>query len=870
MPEEITITEVAEALSRVQINYSNLAQSWYNIFYNTTPMDVQLEFYDVDGNAHTYIIPNRAKDKTYTTNGELADPNDEISAPIGTIYQSTTTGDVYIKMIGEGTTGWVKMISQSDLDRIIVQKSGDPNETGEVRAFGTLYVDISTGYMYMRRPESVGAYKWDRIDSYSTALLSETFIVREETNEFVLNGICQSKEVLSVYENGILLNPNSYSMPYNDNRTVHLNNPVVVPDTEESVEVVIRYFIDTHVAESTAQADILDYVIQAREYAIGEYNPETGEDQSCKWYYLQMKDIKLDLESQIAGIDDKYNECKDALDYYYEQYHAELLKIQQETVAYIDSNAEQFTAGVTKVHNYAIQVEEQTIECTKMYENCKIAEKNTLEYADYVRETVLDMATKTEVAALEASLTEMIDTNRASMTEYVDQNVLVLNQSIEEARTDVLAQLATEVELVTANYNNLYDFTTNQINTVTSWIEVHEDLADFQNETGFIRTDNFPIDVNGVYKYEKYVSPSSDTTHIEIVVDKNCSYYSYDLGAVMNTAASDTDFTFNIIPGPTINTDLVNTLTDYDNIISTIRVYLRNDTNYLPYIEWDESLIEWLGEEPELEPGKNYIIEFISDDMMSSWKAHILGICQPAIEVDTFSAYFNIRCVQISGDAELVTQPVSIVMDVDGVKTMLEETYMFDSGTGLLTFPMEIAHKYKGSDVTNVGVRCVGVPKFTRYYADETFVLTDEGTYTANCDTPVTEEHTYTLTVRCAAIEEYLSTQSMTEIAVQGKFKFDWGLAATAIDGVYYYDADTIENSGVVFTFDNTVIPDEMAGEGDNYIRGVKIQQSGETDCYLASADVVINIIMDGGSATTADLQGTAEIWADDEAWTVE
>ena len=172
MPEEISITEVAEALSRVQFNYSNLAQSWYNIFYNTTPMDVQLEFYDVDGNAHTYVIPNRAKDKSYITNGEYADPSDNVSAPIGTLYQSTTTGDVYIKMIGEGATGWIKMISQSDLDRIIVQKAGDPNETGEVRAFGTLYIDISTGYMYMRRQESTEDFKWDRIDSYSTALLS--------------------------------------------------------------------------------------------------------------------------------------------------------------------------------------------------------------------------------------------------------------------------------------------------------------------------------------------------------------------------------------------------------------------------------------------------------------------------------------------------------------------------------------------------------------------------------------------------------------------------------------------------------------------------------------------------------------------------
>lgn len=879
MPEEISITEVAEALSRVQFNYSNLAQSWYNIFYNTTPMDVQLEFYDVDGNAHTYVIPNRAKDKSYITNGEYADPSDNVSAPIGTLYQSTTTGDVYIKMIGEGATGWIKMISQSDLDRIIVQKAGDPNETGEVRAFGTLYIDISTGYMYMRRQESTEDFKWDRIDSYSTALLSETFTVYETTNEFVLNGICQSKEVLFVYENGVLINPATYTMPYNDNRTVHLEYPVVVPETEESVEVVIRYFIDTHVAESTAQADMLNYVTQCRTYAIGDYNPEGGDDQSCKWYYLQMKDIKLNLEEQIAGIDAKYQECKDALDYYYEQYHEEFLRIQRETVNYIDTNAEQFTAGVTKVYNYSVQVAEQTQECTKMWENVQLAEKNTIAYADYVRETVLDMATKTELEEVRTTLTDSINANRNSLLSYVDQNVAVINSDIESTRQDVLNQLATEVTNITANFNSLYDVVTNQINTAMSWIEVHEDLADFQNETGFIRDDNFPIDTNGIYKYKRDIVGS---TNLSVSVEKNCSYYSIDIGEVMAQASSDLEFSFTIAPGSTINTGMVDTLVDYDGIVSVIRVFFKNDTDYSPIIRWDETMIDWLGEEPELEAGKDYIIEFISEDMMSSWRAHALGICQPAIEVDTFSAYFTLRCTAITGDPTLVTQPVSIIMNVDGVQFTMDETYLFNEETGLLTFPMELARKYKGCEISNVGVRCQGVPKFTRYYSTEEFILADDGVYTVNCTNPVTEQHTYDLTVRCADIENYMIENSLAELEVSGKFKVDWGLASTTeITGTYYYDANNEPNSGVVFSFDNDVIPDPMAGEADNYIRGIKLRYADLTctrvpehtedetcllPCFMASEELIIDVIMDGASATTVDVL-VQEAWNDDDLW---
>lgn len=872
MANEININEIAEALARVQFDYSNMAISWYNIFYNPIPMDVQIEFYDHEGRAHTYVIPNRAKDKSYITNGEFANPNENVAAAVGTIYQCTTTGDLYVKIFGEGSTGWIKVVSQSDMDAIIVRKNGNPNETGEVRDFGTLYVDLSTGYMYMRRADSVEAYKWDRVDSYATALLTETFVVTEETTEFVLNGICQNELVLSVYENGVLINPKTYSMPYGDNRTVVLENPVVVPETEESVEVTIRYFIDCHVAESTAQNDCLNYVIQAKQYAMGDYVAEQGEDQSCKWYYLQMKDIKLNLESQIAGIEDKYKECQDALDYYYRQYHDEFVKIQTETVKYIDDNAAQFTAGVTKVYNYSVQVAKQTSECNKLYENIKVAEKNTVSYADYVRDTVTDLATKTELKEADDRLSDSIRTTRNGLTDYVDNNVTVLNDSIADAKNEVLLELESRAENLKAEYDNLYDYTTNQINTVNSWIEAHGDLADFQNASGFINKENFPIDVNGIYKYEKVLEKKTD---IVVEVDKDCTYYSINVGEMMADVGSDLDFTLTIKPGTKINTNMETDLVNYDHVVSHIRVYLKNETNYTPYVFWDENRISWLGDEPELEAGEDYIIEFISDDMMSSWKAHVLGICQPAIQVDTFSTYFNIACPSITDDPTLITQPVSVVMNLDGYDMYLDGDFYFNTTTNMLVIPQEIARKYKGSEVSNIGIRVPGSPKFTRYYSVTTYTLAEDEVFRVNCYNEVTAQHTFNFTVKSDEINAYMRDNELTSAEVSLKVKMDWGLASTTvISGTYYFDPDDDDSTGAVFVFENDVIPDDEAAEQPNHVRVIKMK----ADFMTGSNCVMSDSVNEEGTNTiliTPDANGTlyannsVAAWDDDDMWYV-
>ena len=50
------LEQIETVLAKLQNNYSELARTWYNIFYNTTPMDVTIKFYNEDGNIQTQTI----------------------------------------------------------------------------------------------------------------------------------------------------------------------------------------------------------------------------------------------------------------------------------------------------------------------------------------------------------------------------------------------------------------------------------------------------------------------------------------------------------------------------------------------------------------------------------------------------------------------------------------------------------------------------------------------------------------------------------------------------------------------------------------------------------------------------------------------
>ena len=114
----ITLDELIEKLSDLFTNINNLDKTYYDMFYNTTPMDIVLERYNENGELVKVTIPNRAKDKNSFKMGE-GSPEGNVSASLGVFYLDVITKNLYYK--GEGTVaeptpnGWVLFYTEENV-----------------------------------------------------------------------------------------------------------------------------------------------------------------------------------------------------------------------------------------------------------------------------------------------------------------------------------------------------------------------------------------------------------------------------------------------------------------------------------------------------------------------------------------------------------------------------------------------------------------------------------------------------------------------------------------------------------------------------------------------------------------------------------
>ena len=109
-----TFDDIATLLSHLMTNYTNMARLFNDMFYSTTPKTLTLQLYDSDGVLQTYEIPNRASDFRYVLNGE-GSPEGVKAAVIGSLYQDTKNGQLYIKQFGQDSVGWVRIPTVNDI-----------------------------------------------------------------------------------------------------------------------------------------------------------------------------------------------------------------------------------------------------------------------------------------------------------------------------------------------------------------------------------------------------------------------------------------------------------------------------------------------------------------------------------------------------------------------------------------------------------------------------------------------------------------------------------------------------------------------------------------------------------------------------------
>lgn len=164
-----TYEQIEVLLSKLATNYSNLASVFYDVFYNTTPMDVTFQMYNKEGVLQTYTIPNRAQDMKNMLSGN-GTPEGSIEAAAGVTYQDLQNGDLYVKKTADGNEGWEEVATDDYLGTFLKQGNGSP-EGNVVASRGVLYVDLINSTLYIKSTPT-GSTGWTLI-SASTAVLEK-------------------------------------------------------------------------------------------------------------------------------------------------------------------------------------------------------------------------------------------------------------------------------------------------------------------------------------------------------------------------------------------------------------------------------------------------------------------------------------------------------------------------------------------------------------------------------------------------------------------------------------------------------------------------------------------------------------------------
>ena len=114
--QQLTQEEITTLLTNLFVNENNLDKTYYDMFYNPIPMDIEIQRYDENNVLQTYLIPNRAKDRqesSFILQGEVA-PEDNVMASIGNMYLNILTSELYYKTEGSSTSssGWKLIYTQ--------------------------------------------------------------------------------------------------------------------------------------------------------------------------------------------------------------------------------------------------------------------------------------------------------------------------------------------------------------------------------------------------------------------------------------------------------------------------------------------------------------------------------------------------------------------------------------------------------------------------------------------------------------------------------------------------------------------------------------------------------------------------------------
>ena len=130
-----TMEDIVNLLSILFTNLNNQNEMYYDMFLNPTPIDLDLERYDENGNLVTVTLPNVAKMRISAYSGE-GDPNGKQVASMGALYVDTNNRSLYYKATGNDSFGWQLVWSTANLIEGVnsLSPSGDGSQLQNLNA----------------------------------------------------------------------------------------------------------------------------------------------------------------------------------------------------------------------------------------------------------------------------------------------------------------------------------------------------------------------------------------------------------------------------------------------------------------------------------------------------------------------------------------------------------------------------------------------------------------------------------------------------------------------------------------------------------------------------------------------------------------
>lgn len=118
------LKQIQAQLAVLESSYANLVRTYYDMFYNATPMDVTIQIYDEDGALKTITVPNRAKSST-TTQTYAGSPAGVLEGTLGALVINTIDNTLWYKTVQNGTDGWYQLANYDALSDEYLKRNGN-------------------------------------------------------------------------------------------------------------------------------------------------------------------------------------------------------------------------------------------------------------------------------------------------------------------------------------------------------------------------------------------------------------------------------------------------------------------------------------------------------------------------------------------------------------------------------------------------------------------------------------------------------------------------------------------------------------------------------------------------------------------------